>query len=333
VNLIVKKKSGGRLSADPGDWIKAVIEFIDSLLERRYIIISTTTRNSLYLGLYTLVAYAFFIFKPVVDYSVYLPIFAPFVIALIKLINEVYLTRAERNLEKIKTGTMTEYQIASTIKKFGKKQPEKVIEAIEDLIQNGSFKKPVIQKALLEKYWTYPIILVNYVDNLLLNFDFSLRSLKRHFRYQLNKENLDKLVEKYGGKNEFLFILGRYQRYKFEEDSERKKYYVAGYNFEKTAVWINRAMFVFVILISMGLIGVASFFIYYVSNFDIINVILSVGGMIGILLLIFVADAIHYRAFKKKINTVLKKEGIELEEPDLETFVSEVTRFTYKTTL
>lgn len=329
VNLIVKDESDGKQSIDPGDWVSGIIEFIRTFFLNRGIILSEKAYVSLFLGIWTV----FLIWLASKNYSeLYILPIGFFIYFFLHLLGnwswaqnmfKRMLNRPEYDIKLIKEDRKSYAEIAKIIKRHATNKPKEVIEIINEFIKNGKFKED-IQTALFDKYDTYSPTLIQYIDDILLSNDFSPNALIKYLYISpINEDYLRKLVEKYKKSNSFLFNLGRFQFYKFEDGSIEKKYYKTGYNFERFKNKIDKAGnftmnffgVLFIVIIIWGLTLELRFI-------DLL-VVVSIGFIIFVLIINSI-NAISVWIEKKKVKALLAKEKIELEESELEKFLIEL---------
>jgi hypothetical protein len=329
VNLIVKDESDGKQSIDPGDWISGIIEFIKTFFLNRGIILSEKAYVSLFLAFWTI----FLIWLSSKNYSeLYILPIGFFIYFLLHLLanwswtQNVFkrmLNRPEYDIKLIKEDRKSYAEIAKIIKRHATNKPKEVIELIEEFIKEGKFKED-IQIALFNKYYTYSPTLIKYIDNILMSYDFSPIALGEYLYHMdsTNEDFLRKLVEKYKKSNSFLFNLGRFQFYKFDEGSIEKKYYNAGYNFHNFRdLTYNVGKFTYILLIfSVIIMDEWTFLKSTLINFLLIFFL----SLFFFVLSVTSINALKFWCEKKKVKELLNKEQLKLEESELEKFIIEL---------
>ena len=321
-NIIVRERSDKIKSIDPGDWISGIIEWIDDRFKNRNVFISKKGFTSLYLGLYTFVLLYFLCqIKSLTDIR-YIASYGPIFYFMLELFSKFH--KSKYDLEQINKSTITHYEIGLIIEKQSTKNPDGVIQEIDKLKSEGNFEED-LQFSLLKKYDEYPMKLKKYVDDLTLTFILSPAAICYFVSLTSFQEDyIKKLNDKYGNHESFLFSLGRFQYYNFEDDQLGKKYYNAGYKYKKSRYFV----FVLILIGLVLFIPSLSFFIEHYETMltgEHLNLSDKFGlSMVfaGVYLIIF--NKIHNAAKILLIKSKLKKSNIYLEGFLFDKFTDEI---------
>lgn len=331
MSSIIKEESGSKKSIDPGDWISAIIEFVRTFFLERGVVLSEKAYVSLFLSIFSV----FLIWLSSNKYEAYLLPLGFFIYFLLHLLSNwawsqnllmKLSNRSKYDIKCIKENRIAHTKVALIIAKYATKEPQEVIGVIENFIEQGRFKED-LQIALLQKYNEYPNVLVKYIDDILLKYDFSPKALRTFLSTgNLNEDYLKKLVIKYRKYKPFIFNLGRFQFYKFEKGSLDNKYYTAGYYFKKSFNIISNIFAIIIILllviIFILVIGFnTKYFTIFAGTYRVEIYAFSVSLIFMAVLLVV---HIGKRVTEKKIRSSLEKEGIKLEDIDFEKFIREV---------
>jgi hypothetical protein len=98
---------------------------------------------------------------------------------------------------------------------------EQVINIVKNLIRNKQFS-PSSQTSLMHNRSLYGIKSINYIKNLLLDFNFTSSSVcifLYHMQNSLDYEYLDKIIDKYGCFPSVLFCVGHFHKYKKDDSN------------------------------------------------------------------------------------------------------------------
>lgn len=334
MNSIVKEESEGKKSIDPGDWISGLIDGVENFLEGRGIFLSQKAYTSFFLFLWTFTIILVYSQKAFIDVA-YLPAYGLLFYFLQELFRKspisrrfylYVLKRPDYDFELIRQDKVTHRKVAYIIEKHATNKPQEVINIINELIEKNRFTED-IQWALFKKYYEYPFSLKEYIDDLLIKYDFSLKAIGKYLIVcRLSDDFLKRLIDKYKKHPSFLFNLGRFKLYTFEQHSNEKKYYTMGYNFKNYTKVVYYINIIFVIVMSFSILVLD---LSYLTQMPLIF-----GSIVGktfyvfspllLLLSLTVFNAIKYWFTKKKIRTLLKKDGLQLEEIELEKFINEL---------
>ena len=320
--IIVKERSDGKKPVDPGDWISGIIEWIDELFKNRHIFISKKGFTSLYLGLYTFVL-LYFICKiePLTDVT-YILAYGPILYFMSELIPKLH--KLKYDLEQIKNGRKTHNEIGLIIENQSIKNPEGVINEVNILKKNKLFQED-IQISLLINYNKYPAKLKKYVDELVLSFSFSPKAICYFISLaKFQKDYLNKLIDKYGKQESFLFNLGRFQYYNFEGDVFKENYYNAGYAYKKSRyIEILFRLIGLIIFIPICLFVMDYYDIIFVDGYLNLNdqILFSVSSLF---IYVIILDRI-FKFFRKLfIKYKLNKNEIELKSQMFDEFICQI---------
>ncbi|AKB50904.1 hypothetical protein MSBRW_1651 [Methanosarcina barkeri str. Wiesmoor] len=144
--------------------------------------------------------------------------------------------------------------------------PQQFIDIIEYLIKNNQFS-PKCQVNLVKNVSLYEIESINYIKDLMLNFNFTSQAIcifLSKMQTRLDFNYLDKLTEKYREFPTVLFLAGSLHLYKINEPNSLYKY---GHECENNPPHFNYSrneMFLFGIVIS--LVAVLIYIMYKYSS-------------------------------------------------------------------
>ncbi|MGB8215936.1 MAG: hypothetical protein WCE94_01435 [Candidatus Methanoperedens sp.] len=306
-------------SPDPADLFVGVMEFIKKLFVRKRLFLSDKAYNSLFISMllvfqiwltlnYPAEAY----FAPVVAFGYFL----------VHLVNKLLLERSDRDIIGLRDNAIAYNEIASKIEKCAISKPHEIIEIIKEYIKNKRFSED-IQIALFKEYGRYSFELRDYIErDVILKEPITAKAMGVFLSVStLQDDFLKKLVTEYSKHNSFLFNLGRTQFYEFGDGRDEKKYYTAGYNFEK----FNRVLqTISPILIIVPVIVIATIYISIYGSFNNIEKNYLVIYMILVIIYIYISVFFVNMLEKKKVKEVLENEQIILEEIQLEKFIDEL---------
>ena len=320
---IVKERSNGKLSIDPGDFVVGIIQWINEYFERKNIFISNKGWTSLYIGLIILLVSSSFageiITNPLNNYT-YGIAYGLILYFCLEFVRKSY--KSKYDLEQIKKGTITHNKIGSIIEKQSTINPEGVIEEINKLIIEGDFEES-IQFSLLRKYNDYPRNLKNYVDMTALEGNFSNKTLNYLLSIgEFSEDFLKKLFQNYGKVESLMFNVGRFQYYNFEDNSFEKNYFLAGYQYKKDnyKLWIGRLIAISIALLIFSIVMIPVEVYGHLLTNEMSFLIIIMFLLIGI----FVYERLVKETKIYLINTNLKKINIELTGPKFDKLLDEL---------
>lgn len=320
---IVKERSNGKLSIDPGDFVVGIIQWIDEYFENKNIFISNKGWTSLYIGLMILLVSCSFTGKIITNpfnYYTYAIAYGLILYFWLEFVRKIY--KSKYDLEQIKKATITHNKIGLIIEKQSTINPEGVIEEIKKLIKEGDFEEN-IQFSLLRKYNDYPLNLKKFVDMNALEGKFSNKTLNYLLSIgEFSEDFLEKLFQKCGKVESLIFNVGRLQYYNFADNSVEKNYFLAGYQYkqEKYKLWIGYliAFSTLLLIFSMGITLVDVYGHDLTNEMSVlIYILFLVVGMLVYVKLVIITKI-------KLINKILKKRDIKLTGPNFDKFIDEL---------
>ena len=320
---IVKERSNGKLSIDPGDFVVGIIQWIDEYFEKKNIFISNKGWTSLYIGLMILLVSCSFTGKIITNpftYYTYAIAYGLILYFCLEFGRKIY--KSKYDLEQMKKATITHNKIGLIIEKQSTINPEGVIEEIKKLIKEGNFEEN-IQFSLLRKYNDYPLNLKKFVDMIALEGKFSNKTLNYLLSVgEFSEDFLEKLFQECGKVESLIFNVGRLQYYNFEDNSVEKNYFLAGYQYkqENYKLWIGY-LIAFSTLLLIFSIGITLVDVYghdFTNEGSVlIYILFLVVGMLVYVKLVIITKI-------KLINKILKKRDIELTGPKFDKFIDEL---------